>query len=255
MGILSFIGKLKCNCLCMPHTEEDYNVNTLETKSPPRKSRSIGIKPPTRRPGSLDIQENIDTLDTNISDYKKNYFTSKRIIEMGASHKLQILPVMRGKEIVDLYPPTDQVHLWNTFVVGRKLNYIVANVNDLNIGVDEPKYLLNNHADNIMDKDIKQFFDHIWKETLDGVDLQFFMIKGGKTFFVNTYCLQNGNNQTIGGLCFIRNIETLPYFQLDDSETVVTAQAQAQTQAQTQAQAQAQTQTQAQSQAHLENEQ
>lgn len=203
----SVIDKLKCNCFCMPRTKDS---NTIDEQ---RVHEISSITPP-RRPGSLDVQK-MD-IEINAEAYRKNYMTSKKIIEMGATHKLQILPVMRGKEIIDLYPPTDQVHLWNTFVVGKKLNYIVANVNDLNIGVPDPKYLLNIKADNIMDEDIKNFFDHIWKETLNGVDLQFFMIKSGKTYFVNTYCLQNGNQQTIGGLCFIRNIETLPYFLLDE---------------------------------------
>ncbi len=201
----SIIEKLKCNCFCGPAVEEErergHNISTNTHK---------------KRPGSFDIQD----ADFEIESYKKNYMISKKIIEMGATHKLQILPVMRGKEITDLYPPTDQVHLWNTFVVGSNLNYIVANVNDLNIGVPDPKYLLNSKAENIMDDDIKNFFNNIWKETLGGVDLQFFMIKSGKTYFVNTYCLQNGNQQTIGGLCFIRNIETLPYFQLDEYHTI-----------------------------------
>lgn len=204
LGTVSIIEKLKCNCFCVPRVKESTERKTIDVVSH------------TRRGASLDIQ------DINIEDYRKSYVTSKRIIEMGASHKLQILPVMRGKEIIDLYPPTDQVHLWNTFVVGKKLNYIVANVNDLNIGVEDPKYLLNTKADNIMTDDIKQFFDHIWKETLDGVDLQFFMIKSGKTYFVNTYCLKNGIQQTIGGLCFIRNLDTLPYFLLDEEESIST---------------------------------
>jgi hypothetical protein len=199
---ISFIEKLKCNCFCAPRTieygERDSSMHNTMTRTTNN-----------RRPASLDIQTEA---------LKKNYITSKRIIEMGANHKLQILPVMRGKEILDLYPVTDQVHLWNTFVVGKKMNYIVANVNDLNIGVEDPKYLLNTTADNLMDDDIKTFFEHIWKETLGGVDLQFFMIKSGKTFFVNTYCLQNGNQETIGGLCFIRNVQTLPYFMVDEDD-------------------------------------
>lgn len=212
----SIIEKLKCYCFCAPRTLEDGTDNDRSTQY------NNMIRPtPNRRPASLDIQlMSTDAL-------KKNYITSKRIIEMGATHKLQILPVMRGKEILDLYPPTDQVHLWNTFIVGKQMNYIVANVNDLNIGVDDPKYLLNSTADNLMDEDIKKFFNHIWKETLGGVDLQFFMIKAGKTFFVNTYCLQNGNQQTIGGLCFIRNVETLPYFLLDEHEDIKITETQA----------------------------
>lgn len=208
----SLIEKLKCNCFCGPRNEGANTTNGI-------KHNHIPSTTPKRKAGSLDIQEPNQEVDTEA--YMKNYVTSKKIIEMGATHKLQILPVMRGKEILDLYPPTDQVHLWNTFVVGKKLNYIVANVNDLNIGVPDPKYLLNTRADNIMDDDIKNFFDHIWKETLDGVDLQFFMIKSGRTYFVNTYCLQNGNHQTIGGLCFIRNIETLPYFLLDEDTSSI----------------------------------
>jgi len=201
----SFIEKLKCNCYCAPRTIEYDDENMA--------NHHITRTTPNRQQKSLDIQ-------VASAAFKKNYITSKRIIEMGATHKLQILPVMRGKEINDLYPITDQVHLWNTFVVGKKLNYIVANVNDLNIGVEDPKYLLNTKADNIMDEDINNFFEHIWAETLDGVDLQFFMIKSGKTFFVNTYCLQNGHHQTIGGLCFIRNVETLPYFLVDEQEEI-----------------------------------
>lgn len=197
----SIVEKLKCYCFCAPRTIEHSDTNSDD--------HNITRSTQKRRPASLDIQDPARA-------FKKNFNSSKRIVELGATHKLQILPVMRGKEILDLYPHTDQVHLWNTFVVGKKMNYIVANVNDLNIGVDDPKYLLNTKADNLMDEDINRFFEHIWTETLDGADLQFFMIKSGKTFFVNTYCLQNGNHETIGGLCFIRNVETLPYFLLDE---------------------------------------
>ena len=208
MKMMSIIDKINFNCFC---------AGRPKTKG----KNTIDVPTVSKKAGSFDIQENA-AMDADA--FKKNYKTSKKIIELGANHQLQILPVMRGKEITDLYPPTDQVHLWNTFVVGKKLNYIVANVNDLNIGVNDPKYLLNSKADNLMDDDIKRFFDHIWEETLSGVDLQFFMIKSGRTFFVNTYCLQNGNQQTIGGLCFIRNIETLPYFQLaEDTDIDVSA--------------------------------
>lgn len=142
---------------------------------------------------------------------RKQYEINNKLLELGERYNISTLPVLIGKEIKDLYPITDQVHKWNTFIVGKNKNYILAHTYDLEIGVDGHE-LLNKQADSYLSKALNEYFNPIWDKTLEGNDLQFFMLWMGKTFFVNTYVLSNGSRDVIGAVMFIRSIDILPSF-------------------------------------------
>lgn len=148
---------------------------------------------------------------------KQRFEINKNLLELGEKYNISTLPVLIGKEITDLYPITDQVHKWNIFIVGKKKNYIMAHTFDLDIGVDQSE-LLNRQADPYLGKELNDFFNPVWDKTLEGNDLQFFMLWSGKTYFVNTYVLSNGTRDVIGAIMFIRAVEVLPMFSSGEQE-------------------------------------
>jgi hypothetical protein len=114
---------------------------------------------------------------------RKQLEFNQRLHELGDRYNISTLPVLIGKELTDLYPITDQVHKWNTFIVGKNKNYILVNCYDLNLGVDE-REILNKQSDNYLVDELNEYFNPVWDKTLNGNDLQFFMIWKGKTYLI-----------------------------------------------------------------------
>jgi hypothetical protein len=114
----------------------------------------------------------------------------------------------KGYELDNLYPLTDQVHMWNIFVVGNDKTYILANVCDPEVSITNSEYLLNRKAENILPVKLQEVFNKIWDRTLSGSQLQFYLSFNGRMYFVNTYPILNNNKKVIGAIMFMRKFES-----------------------------------------------
>lgn len=147
-----------------------------------------------------------------------------QLLKAAHTYNISILPVVANYNIDNLYPSTNQVHLWNTFVVGNDKTYILANIKDLGLLTDNEKNdqdsvsgrLLNNRSYSILPSALSQFMDTIWDYTLGGQQMQFFMLWNARLFFTNTYPLQNTHSKVIGAVMFMRAFDSLPKTEYQD---------------------------------------
>lgn len=127
------------------------------------------------------------------------------IVRVGKQYNILILPLDIDYEFTDLYPISNNVHTWNTFIVGRGKSYIQASIYDL--AIDNHERMTDKN--NILSDELNKFFDPIWDKTLNGCDVQFMMVWLNKTYVVNTYAIKNFNKTIIGAVMFIRNANDL----------------------------------------------
>lgn len=129
-------------------------------------------------------------------------------VDVGENYNIVTLPVMMGRDIADLYPPTNHVEDWSILIIGKNKNYILAHMNDLHI--PNTDFLPNNIGDRYLPKEISAYFNQIWDKTLAGNELQFFMVLNGKTYFVNTYRFLNRTAEVVGAVMFLRQTDLMP---------------------------------------------
>jgi hypothetical protein len=135
----------------------------------------------------------------------------ENLYRVSKEYKISILPIADKYELDNLYPITDRVKEWNTFVIGNDKTYILFKIGDKQIH-NFPSI----HADitdtkgNKLPLELFQFFDNIWTYTLDGKQLQFYMVLNGKLYLINTYYLKNEQKKIIGAIMFMRDFDTLP---------------------------------------------
>lgn len=134
----------------------------------------------------------------------------KRIYHVSREYKISILPITPNFDIDNLYPLTDHVELWNTFVVGNDKTYILACVNDPHIVIPRVGDLPNNQGKNMLPEELYIVFDTLWTKTLKGKQLQFYMVWNSKLYFMNTYPFFNGKGKVIGAILFMRAFDTMP---------------------------------------------
>lgn len=154
-----------------------------------------------------------------INCFKKE--DNKKIYERAEKYNIMILPIEKGHEINDLFPKNNHVELWTTLVIGKNKNYIVSNINNIELGINKESDLLNNLGNNIMPEEFFEFLDSVWDKTLHGPHgeaLQFFIIIKSVTYLCNTYPLLNNNKIVTGGIMFIRQIYNLPWNSLKNTE-------------------------------------
>lgn len=134
----------------------------------------------------------------------------RKIYNVTREYKVSILPITPNFDIDNLYPLTDHVELWNIFIVGNDKTYILANVNDSHIMIPNASKLPNHKGTNILSEELLKIFDNLWARTLQGRQLQFYMVWNSKLYFVNTYPFFNGKEKVIGAILFMRAFETMP---------------------------------------------
>ncbi len=153
----------------------------------------------------------INTINCNPSFFckPKNNRVMEHLYRVSKEFKISILPISNSYALDNLYPITDRVREWNTFVIGNDKTYILSNINDTII--DEPNLdaIVDTKGFGLPDELFK-FFDKVWTFTLKGQQLQFYIVVNGKLYFINTYCLRNENNKIIGAVMFMRKFDTLP---------------------------------------------
>jgi hypothetical protein len=144
----------------------------------------------------------------NLEDAKKEDDITK-IQKLSTKHNISILPIKNFFELESLYPVTNQVHTWSTFIIGKDKTYVLANGYNFDLGspCDD---LLNKKAPGHMNDTLVEFFEPVWDRTLKGQQLQFFMVYNGITYIVNTYALRNESQVIIGACMFIRTFDSMP---------------------------------------------
>jgi len=135
---------------------------------------------------------------------------NRNIYNVSKEYKISVLPILPDFDIDNLYPITDKVHTWSTFIVGNDKTYILANITDSHICIPYSENLINHKGINILADELTAFFDIVWTNTLSGKQLQFYMVWNGKLYFVNTYPFFNGKKKVIGAIMFMRAFETMP---------------------------------------------
>jgi hypothetical protein len=146
---------------------------------------------------------------------KKNMKNAKneddivKIQKLSTKYNISILPIKNFFELESLYPVTNQVHTWSTFIIGKDKTYVLANGYNFDLGAPAEE-LLNKKAPGHMNENLVEFFEPIWKRTLKEQQLQFFMVYCGITYLVNTYALRNESHKIIGACMFIRTFDSMP---------------------------------------------
>jgi len=142
---------------------------------------------------------------------KQNKEVMESLYRVSQKYKLSILPISSTYDLENLYPITDRVREWNTFVIGNDKTYILSRVGD------KTTHLNKEQVENIVDtkgamlpEELFLFFDSVWDHTLKGNQLQFYIVLNGQLYLINTYCLRNRVNNVIGAILFMRNFDTLP---------------------------------------------
>lgn len=122
-----------------------------------------------------------------------------------------ILQIKDTVDIENLFPITNHVALWNSFVVGKNKEYILVSVNDELKELIIRDKLLNNTGENILPKDLNDFFEYLWRTTIyDSINLQLYMLYQDSVYLVNTYSLKNAKNNVIGAVGFMRKVKNMP---------------------------------------------
>lgn len=159
---------------------------------------------------NINIFENFDLKCICFQKPKTEDDLDRKIYNVSKEYKISILPITPNFDIDNLYPLTDHVELWNIFIVGNDKTYILANINDPHIVIPHKDHLPNRQGQNILPGELLIVFDSVWTKTLQGKQLQFYMVWNSKLYFINTYPFFNGKGKVIGAILFMRAFETMP---------------------------------------------
>lgn len=170
MAWLTLVEKLKFNCFCGSFPSDDDSIRPVP----------------------------------NESDHAFNYIRNR-----GAEFNIGVLPAVVDFTIDNLYPETNEVHKWNTLIIGNDKTFIHVSIYDLDI--PEVPSMPNQKAGNVLNRELQSFFDPIFDRTLAGSKLQFLISWRGHIYLVNTYPLSNQKDSVIGAVIFIRNCNLLPF--------------------------------------------
>lgn len=159
---------------------------------------------------NINIFENIVLKCFCFQKNKEDDELDRKIYNVSREHKISILPITPNFDIDNLYPLTDHVELWNIFIIGNDKTYILANINDPHIVIPQKEQLPNRQGQNLLPEELFIVFDGVWTKTLQGKQLQFYMVWNSKLYFINTYPFFNGKAKVIGAILFMRAFETMP---------------------------------------------
>jgi hypothetical protein len=171
MAWVTLVEKMKINCFC----------GNLPKDDEPRQHR-------------------LSTEDDHAFNYIRN---------RGAQYNIGVLPAVVDFTIDNLYPETNEVHKWNTLIIGNDKTFIHVSIFDLQI--PEALSLMNQKVGTALSPELQMFFDPIFDRTLHGNKLQFLISWRGHIYLVNTYPLTNQKDEVIGAVIFIRNCNLLPF--------------------------------------------
>ncbi len=142
--------------------------------------------------------------DTDNKNKREDFFINS-IVTSDPSHNMVILPVRSSFELDNLYPKQNHVDKWSTFIIGLDKTYILASSSDFRIS-----NLVNHKGTNIIPNSLEQFLDPIWDRTLEGNQVQLFIVIDKQTYLLNSYALKNNSDKIIGACLFMRLVDSLP---------------------------------------------
>lgn len=136
------------------------------------------------------------------------------IHNVATKHNITILPVY-GKDMYggdsNLYPVTNHVETWNTFVVGSDKTYILAHVSNPLTHVPNHEHLQNRKGDNILPPEMHQFFDAVWDKTLKNNTMHLFVAWNEQLFRVNSFPLVSELGVVVGAVMFMKSFDHTTY--------------------------------------------
>jgi hypothetical protein len=152
----------------------------------------------------------VNTLNCNLFCRPKKDTVMESLYKVSKEYKLSILPISDSYELDNLYPITDRVKEWNTFIVGNDKTYILANLGDKKVNINENLRDIVDTKGGRLPDELFKFFDNVWTHTLSGKQLQFYIVLNGRLYLINTYCFRNENKKVIGAIMFMRDFDSLP---------------------------------------------
>lgn len=126
----------------------------------------------------------------------------KQLADVNGRYDIHIIKVDDTFHISNLYPSTDQVERWSIFIIGNDKTFIHTSIGDFNF--KHSGDLLNRQGTNILPKELHEVFEPVWTQTLNGEQLQFYLIMTQKLYLVNTYPFHNAKKEVIGSIMFVR---------------------------------------------------
>jgi hypothetical protein len=133
---------------------------------------------------------------------KRQLDIDNQLKDINARYGVHLIKVEDNFHIKNLYPSTDEVQKWSIFVIGNDFTYIHACIGEFQF--PHAKDLLNRKGTNIIPTELNEVFEPIWIQTLNGEQVQMYMIVSSKLYLVNSYPFYNGNRAVIGAVMFIR---------------------------------------------------
>lgn len=144
----------------------------------------------------------------NFNFGKKNNLNN--ICKEFSTLNIQIIPTAENVDIEDLYPESNHVILWNTFVIGRNKKYILSNIGNKQCILSKleitNEQIVDTFGDTRIPLEFYKFLLKIWDETLIGNDIMVYVIINNITYLLNSYSLRNKKKDIIGAVLFMRNI-------------------------------------------------
>jgi len=126
----------------------------------------------------------------------------RQLKDNNGKYDIHLIKVDENFSITNLYPITDEVHKWSIFIIGNDKTYIHASIGEFKF--PHADNLMNKRGTNILPNELNEIFEPLWIKTLNGDQVQMYMIVSQKLYLVNTYPLFNANRQVIGAVMFIR---------------------------------------------------
>jgi hypothetical protein len=88
------------------------------------------------------------------------------------------------------------------------------------LDLPDSKNFHNQRPGTVLCRELQEFFEPIYDQTLANHKLQFFITWQGKIYLVNTYPIINQFDEVIGGVIFIRDNALMPKFSLTQDPSI-----------------------------------
>jgi hypothetical protein len=133
-------------------------------------------------------------------DKNERTFYENKLMSLQENIDIKVLPFLSFLPLTDIFPESNHVAGWSTYVNGKNKRLVVSQDN-LQLSDNS---MLNKKYDNVLDGKNGEFFDTVFQMIISGHENQFLMVYKEKLYFANCYCFRNEEKAVIGGILFIR---------------------------------------------------